>query len=232
MTDQSAIIERIRKLQQMRVENGCTEDEAETAMRMWMGLMARHGIEQDQITPEDDTPRAKIGTRISVQFKKHQLLCAMAAGELYGCQVITYSGGKFGLEFVGRPENIEAAEMTMFWLMNQMEAFYKQALPRGLTKTARAEFRRTFKEACAARILNRAHRMMDEMKQNEQAAQSATGSTALVVQGHFDKLKKENELVLSGMALRKSKPISIGYGSGTQAGREAGDRVKLRKEIG
>lgn len=225
------IIDRIRKLQMMRVENGCSEDEAETAMRMWVGLMARHGIEQSQISKGQDAPAA-IRKRVSETLRKHQLLCGQAAAVLYGCDFLVYSGGKMGVEFIGRTENTQAAEMTMFWLMNQMESFYKQALPRGLSKADRAEFRRTFKESCAARINTRAHAMVDEMKRSDKLAQETTGSNALVVLGHFDQLKKENQLVTADMNIRKGRTLTISSGSGTLAGRAAGDRVKLRKEIG
>ena len=224
------IIDRIRKLQNMTVENGASEDEAETAMRMAMGLMARHGIEQSMIKGVE-APKAKT-KRFSSAFKKHQLWCGQAAATLYGCKLLTLGGGKYGIEFVGRPDNIEAAEMTMFWLINQMDSFYKRALPKGLTQSARSEFRRTFKEACAVRIMQRARQMMDDIQKSDAAAQASTGSNALVVMGHFQQLAKENEDVLAGMAIKKGRPKKMSVGSGTLSGAEAGNQIKLRKEIG
>lgn len=224
------IIDKIRKLQNMTVENGASEEEAETAMRMAMGLMARHGIEQSMIKGVE-APKAGI-KQVSAAFKKHMIWCAMAAAELYGCRLLTIGGGKYGIEFVGRPDNIEASEMTMFWLINQMDGFYKQALPKGLSQPARAEFRRTFKEACSVRILRRARAMMDEMKTNDVAAQASTGSGALVVLGHFQQLTKENELALEGIKIRTGRARSLSIGSGTLGGMAAGDKIKLRKDIG
>lgn len=224
------IIDKIRKLQNMTVENGASEEEAETAMRMWMGLMARHGIEQSMIKGVEAPKAIKKG--FSATFKKHQLWCAAAAAALYGCRLLTIGGGKYGIEFVGRPDNIEAAEITMFWLMNQMDSFYKKALPKGMTQSARAEFRRTFKEACAVRILKRANEMMEEVKRNDAAAQKAIGSNALVVMGHFQQLAKENEDVTAGMNIRQGRARTVSVGSGTLSGMDAGNKVKLRKEIG
>lgn len=224
------IIDKIRRLQNMTVENGASEEEAETAMRMAMGLMARYSIEQSMIKGVE-APKATT-KKFSAAFKKHQLLCGQAAATLYGCKLLTIGGGKYGIEFVGRPDNIEAAELTMFWLINQMDGFYKQALPKGLTQAARSEFRRTFKEACAVRIMSRARDMMDEIQKSDAAAQASTGSNALVVMGHFQQLVKENDDVLAGMNVRKGRAKTMSVGSGTLSGNAAGNKIKLRKEIG
>ena len=96
-----------------------------------------------------------------------------------------------GLLFVGREELIDLAEETMFWLFRQIEQLYKTALPKGMTQARRAEFRKTFKAACAERTLSRVRQYVRDIKRNEQAAQDATGYNALVVKGHFDTLKDE-----------------------------------------
>lgn len=189
---------RLRKLLNMTVENGCTEDEQESAMRMAAGLAARGGIESElealKNASPDTGPVKRKATRkgFTQEFKIHQLLAAQAAGLLYGCELYSYGGGKRGIFFIGREENIEAAEMTMFWLMRQVELLYKQSLPRGMTQSARAEYRRTFKAACAHRVYERARDLMWDMKMNEASAQQATGQNALVVQGYFKTLEQEN----------------------------------------
>lgn len=121
----------------------------------------------------------------------------------------------------------------MFWLMEQLERFYKQALPRGMTQSDRAKYRKSFKEACALRIFQRSVSLMMEMTRNEQTAQASTGSTALVVKDHFKRLDEENEEVMVSQYpnLRQSKAMKFTYGSGTSDGQRAGDRVQLRKEI-
>lgn len=194
---QQSLKDKIRKLMNMTVENGCTEDEQESAMRMAAGLAARAGIELEALRQKDATAaeRKAIKKAVNQEFKLHQVLSAQAAAALYGCDLYLYDGGKQGLLFVGRDENIEMAEQTMFWLMRQVELLYKQSLPRGMTQSARAEFRRTFKAACAHRVYQRALELMRELKSNEQAAQAATGQNALVVQGYFEQLRRENQAV-------------------------------------
>lgn len=189
---------KIDKLLNMTVENGCSEDEQETAMSMAAGIAARLGIEayveqaKAKVGQTAEAVRKAVKKAINQQFKIHQVLAFEAAARLYGCRLFTYDGGKGGLYFVGREENVELAEQTAFWLMRQVELLYKQNLPRGLSQSVRAEFRRTFKAACAARVRDRAISLMYEMRRDDAKAQAATGQNALVVQGYFEQLDREN----------------------------------------
>lgn len=185
---------KIAKLMNMTVENGCSEDEQETAMSMAAGIAARLGIELStvQAAGAEPTKRKASKKAFSQAWKDHQVMAFQAAGKLYGCDFYTYSGGKGGCYFIGRDENIELAEQTAFWLMRQVELLYKQYLPRGLSQSVRANYRKTFKAACAYRVLQRAEELMYEMRSNDATAQKTTGSTALVVQGYFQTLAQEN----------------------------------------
>jgi hypothetical protein len=274
---------KIAKLMNMTVENGCSEDEQETAMAMAAGIATRLGIELSTVTAAGAEPtRRKASRKVFNQvWKDHQVLAFQAAGKLYGCDLYTYSGGKGGCYFIGRDENIELAEQTAFWLMRQVELLYKQNLPRGLSQSVRANYRKTFKAACAYRVLQRAQELMYEMRSNNDTAQRTTGSTALVVQDYFKTLAQENadyykptpeqearyeqqrlererreqerrnaltvaereaedkELErerkkAERAAARRKGPRekSIPWGVGSSAGLAAGDRVKLRREIG
>jgi hypothetical protein len=251
--------DKITKLLNMTVENGCSEDEQESAMRIAASLAAKAGIDLDSCRAVD-APRPKAKSKnVGRDFKPHQALSAEAAAILYGCEANSYNLGADGIVFVGRDENIELAEQTWFWLMRQVELLYKQALPKGLSQTARGEFRKTFKAACAARVRDRAWSLMQDLKKNDSAAQAATGHNALVVLGHFEQLQKEiseywDERVQSwkkqredweqknpeaAKELAKKEAKRKGYrrgrsiptGSGTNAGFAAGDRVKLREEV-
>lgn len=185
---------KISKLLNMTVENGCSEDEQETAMSMAAAIATKLGIDLEAQRQSEPTAAQRKAVRKAVnkEFKVHQVLAFQAAAELYGCELYAYSGGKGGVFFIGREENVELAEQTAFWLMRQVELLYKQSLPKGMTQSARAEFRRTFKAACAHRVYQRAVVLMREMRMNQHAAQEATGQNALVVQGYFEQLRKEN----------------------------------------
>lgn len=188
-----ALRAKISKMLNMTTANGCTEDEQESAMRMAAGLAARAGIDLSTLKPGESksTKRSAKSKTVTGEYKVHQVLAAQSAAQLYGVNVYTYGHGKDGLLFVGREELIENTEDTWFWLMRQVELLYKENLPRGLTQRDRAEYRKTFKAACASRVLQRAINLMREMKTNERQAQSATGQNALVVQSYFATLNQE-----------------------------------------
>lgn len=223
----SPIHDKIKKLFALAADKGASEDEAATAMRLAMGLMAKHGIEQSDL-PSDEIPRTKRGNVMKFKFEKHQVVIANAAAYLYGCRIIFYDMGKSGLQIVGRPENIDATEATMTYLFRQVEALYKENLPRGLTQSQRSEYRKTFKFACACRVEQRARDLWREMCENETAARAATGKNALVVANHFKQLVTEANDELKDV---KARTIKQKMGSGTLDGTAAGDQVKLRQEL-
>lgn len=183
--------DKIAKLMNMTVENGCSEDEAANAMRMAAGIAARLGIALEAVRPAGEA-KPKIKERYkAVMMKVYEAYCAEAAGILYGVECVAPNYGKNGFWYTGREDLIELAEQTQLWLVQQVEQLYKQALPRGLSKKARADFRGSFKDACGERLRARAFRMMRDMKNDEAAAQAATGQNALVVAGYFEVLRKE-----------------------------------------
>lgn len=188
--------DRISKLLNMTVDNGCSEDEQETALRLAAATATKAGIdlatfqaEQAKSSGIAAPKRAAKFKANPTQWKMHQIFAAQAAGVLYGVDVHEYRDGT--ITMVGREENIELTEQTMMWLMRQVELLYKQNLTRGLSQRDRAEFRKTFKVACAHRVHHRAIELMRNMQFNEVAAREATGQNALVVQDYFKTLQQE-----------------------------------------
>ncbi len=217
-----AIKDKIRKLLAVARDKGASEEEAATAMRLAMTLMARHGIEQSQLGAEK--PKVHIDKATAEAVKKYELRVAQAAGALYGCNVVAENGGNTGFCYVGRPANIEAAELTYLWLLDQVEALYKMALPKGLSQSDRAEYRRTFKAACAERVVARAY----DLVKNPGPIQ---GATALVVQGYFDELTAENRAAIDSQLKTRSMKMNFRIGNGSMDGARAGENVKLRHEV-
>lgn len=217
---------KIQKLLTLANDKGASEDEAATAMRMAMGLMMKHGIEQKDLG--GDVPRAKRGSHLKATFQKYQIILAMAAADLYGCRVLFYNGGKEGLLFVGRQDNIDASEQMLIWLTQQVERLYKTDLRRGMTQRERGEFRKTFKWACASRVAVRVSQLVKEMQQSDASAKEATGSNALVVLGHYRTLLDEAEQAIGDV---RKRAITGHYGSGSNQGHAAGDKVQLRHTV-
>ncbi len=267
------IKDKIAKLLNMTVANGCSEDEQEVALKMASSLAAKNGIELEAMRPKDAPKIKATGKFRNEALKPHQAYCARAAAVLYGVECNSYNLGAGGVFFVGREDLIELTEQTMFWLFAQVERLYKEMLPRGMTQQRRAEFRKTFKAACAQRTYERAIHHMSDLRTNEATAQQAVGQNALVVRGYFETLSSEvleywNERHRKAEESRKTYQLrvdaykqtlspdqlkqyerdekrrernaskrvgrrgrSMPVGIGSEAGRAAGDRVQLRKEL-
>jgi len=211
--------------------SGATEDEAASAMNLASMLMTRHGIEMSMEEAQEDP--TGYGEFIPGVYVKWHLFVAEAVGFLYYCRPCWQSNGKYKVvRFVGRPDNVDAASFTFTWLTDQVEALYKQSLPRGLSKDVRAELRRTFKLACAARIRGRAWKLAQAMASNDALSLPATGSTALVVKTHQEKLMGEADNFMKDKGVRIVEHKRSKAGVGTQLGLMAGDTVELQKSLG
>lgn len=223
-------------LAKTRPGSGATEEEAATAMNLAAAMMMKYGI-QVALDDLEHEPAGWSGATERNDYLKWHLFCAEAASYLYHVKPFVWNGRDgYAFEFIGRPEHTDAAKQTFLWLVDQVEALYKQNLPRGLSKSLRAELRRTFKLACAARIRGRAWRMMEELTSKDTVAIASTGSTALVVKSFAVAMLNEAQEAMDAkfpkekrkqMTVRKSKS-----GVGTQIGLLAGDSVKLHKDVG
>lgn len=68
---------KIAALLDMTVERGCTEDEAETAMRMAAAIAAKHGIDLASMTTGEQR-RKIVQKNRKVKLKEHQAFCVSA----------------------------------------------------------------------------------------------------------------------------------------------------------
>lgn len=57
MSERQKIIEKIRKL--LRMQRGGTVDEITTALKLAQELAAKHGIDLNDVNPDDDGPKAE-----------------------------------------------------------------------------------------------------------------------------------------------------------------------------
>jgi hypothetical protein len=227
MTKQETINDKIRKLLAVgSKDSGATESERDTALQMAAVMMARHGINQDEIGTGSG-PKAKVGNMNTDRMIQWKIYSAMAAAALYGCQVILHSKGLKGIQFIGRPDNLDATEETFAWIMAQINLLYKPLVPSHLKGNYRSAWVDKFRVACAVRVLHRAQESIREI-----TTPSAKGA-ALVPVGYFKQLAAENEAAAME-AYPKTKAVKVGgigkWTDGSAAGHKAGDHVKLRRE--
>ncbi len=225
MTDDN-IIHKINALLATAGDSAATENEAATAMRFASALMLKHGIEATQLGEDGDEITAGVGSGSFKFNKKWIQILSWAAGELYGCKTIIYDGSS--ISFVGRPENIAAAEVTMAYLMKQVISFYKSSLPKGMSKGGRAKWRRDFHEACAIRLMVRVREINKSLEQDTKA----TGSTALVVIDHKEKLSAEVDDFFTSQKIRTKKSnISVRRSIAAGYGNDAGGKIRIHNEV-
>lgn len=228
------IRKRIEALLRLAGDAGANENEAASAMAKAAALMAKHGIEVSL----EDQEAIKRGDFVNVDLdlKWHRVI-SQAVAYLYPVKPIlwtNYVNGRevIGWKWVGRPDVIDVAAITMDWLCRQVERLYKECLPKGMTKSDRAEYRRTFKIACAERVFTRAYYLRCALNEDDKVAMEATGQNALVLKDHFEQenAKIKAEMDKMDLSSKKARPTKVGIG--TRWGQAAGDLVKLRDDLG
>lgn len=227
MTADINTINKIKKLLTVaQASSGATENEMMTAAAFASALMLKHNIEV-QLDADEEEGSVKGEWQRGYDEPWH-IQCASAAGFLYYCRPLIYR--RIGVvEFVGRKDNIDACNATLAMLAGEVERLYKLNLPKGMSKIERANYRSTFKMACAMRLAARAWAIMQTLRNDDAKAIAATGSTALVVVQTIDKLLAEADAMLGDVKAIAVKPRKPGLG--TFDGRKAGDTVQLQKQV-
>ena len=197
--------------------NNPSEEEAATAFNMARRLMLKHNIAE-----------ADLGHKSSVEYHRGQsidrdyfkLLASGISQLIPVAAVITHDQH---IKWAGTSVNAQIAnDLLTFWA-DQVEALYKIHLPRGLSKTARAQYRKDFKRNCAIGIIHRAR----EIKKTQISEESGT---ALVVVE--DQLMGEVEAFLSKQNIRLTKPLKIRSSTmGAIHGRIAAKSVNLQRGV-
>lgn len=217
----SAIHEKIKKLLAL-AGNNSNEHEAARAMEIASELMMRHGIEQEQLGGEK--PSIKEGDYFNVDYAWYGD-AAWAAARLYGVRTLRMkSRTDEKWKFVGRPQNIEAAEATFAFIILQVEGLYKAHLPKGLSQRERSAYRKDFKRGCAHRVYARACEVA-----NQQSL--PTSANAIVL--HRSELEREVNDYLEEryQAPKKQVARTIKVGNGYWDGKRAGDSVDLHRSV-
>lgn len=221
------VVDRIRKLLALAKDKGASEHEASFAMAKASELMLKYNIDH---VDDEDAPGFIESRKSPILDQKWHFFLAGAVASLFNCRAV-YTDIVVCHSFVGRPANTEAAADTFEYLVQQVEGLYKQGLRAfrsrmgRLSKSSRAEFRQTFKEACALRIYQR----VVEIKAHERNV--IPNHRALVVIDN-DKEKIEEFLANNGVEDRGKAITARKSGFGTGAGAAAGDQIQLQKGVG
>jgi hypothetical protein len=218
------ITAKIRKLLAIARDKAASEHEAASAMAMASDLMIKYNIDHVE---DENAPGVVEGEYMKEKYDhKWQAFLHTSIAELYDCRGLVRGSYR---KFIGRPFNVSAAEETFPFVVEQVEALYKQSLSafKGkmgrLSKDQRGEFRQTFKEACALRI----YRKVKEIKAAQKNA--IPDHKALVV---VDTMEQELETHFAEKGYSAGRAITVRRsGFGTGAGFAAADQVNLNRRV-
>ena len=226
----SNIIEKIQKLFALASDKGATEAEAAQALSMAHRLMTKHGLDQARVEVKPEIGSGYVDHRMQ---RWHQFI-AMGACRLYGAIPI-FERSSCGFSIVGRDEHRAAAAFTFAFIVDQIEALYKDGLPKGLSKKARSNWRKEFKTGAAIRVSNRIGRIIADLTKDDETAIAAVGCTALVVLDHRSQLEDEvDSFINSTVKGLKTRDMALKVKPTEAAtlGLAAGNKVKINQELG
>lgn len=228
-SEKSKIIDRIKKLFSLSENEGATEGEATSAMKMASTLMLKYGIQAKECSEEIDTIDK---TSIKVSSTKPSLRnLASAAAQLNAVKFV-YNTYYKTFTFYGEEVNREATILLYEFLTKEVYKEYKKAVPKGLSASVRSRFRNSFENAAAVRIAHRAYEIVESWK-NDENAQNDLGVTSLVVTTHIEKqLAKVDEFIKKmGTTFASPQRRRLKYDIGSNAGDIAGQNIRIQHAI-
>lgn len=193
-----------------------SEEEAANAMDMARKLMMKYNIDQRDLGTVSSVGYGETHTLDRDYFK----LLGGAVKIMTGVSMVTFNDGTF--KMAGTNVNVQIAHKLLMFLAEQVESLYRTYLPKGMSKRDRANYRKDFKRACAARIQDRCNKARFHDS-------PVTGRELVVIQ---QELEKEVEAFLASKSVRIAKPMSIRFGSkGGIDGLMAGNDAALQPRV-
>lgn len=219
------VVDKVRKLLQVSTARGATEGEVANAMAIASKLMLQHNISETDVRQAAVEEDLILG-RPEVFGTQHWVsVLGITIASLFNCRhVCDPDTGHHS--WAGRQDNVEACLLTMRWTLQQVESLYKVALAEfggGLSKSARADFRRSFKDAAALRLHVRVQKITAAVRNDIPTHKALTVINQM--------LAKADEGLKAIGGETKAIAICKSIGSGTGAGWLAGDAVQLQRGV-
>lgn len=197
-------------------KNNPSEEEASRAAEMARKMMMKWNIDERDLKTRSPVDYGEPHDLDRDYFK----ILAHIVQKATGTTFIYRSDETFRI--VGRRVNTQVAHTLLMFLADQVERLYKTFLPSGLTKAARAQYRKDFKRNCAMRMLRRA--------EEELRAASKTGTDLVVISNELEQevnafLANQNIRMVQNRAKIRNDTLGAAHG------RQAGDMARLQQAI-
>lgn len=230
------VIKVIQQLSNMTVKRGCTEAEALSAARKMGEMLKVYNLSMDKVFLGET--KCITGSIETGRVSRHPIDATMVAiAEFCDCKIWFSKGYKSSSAYkiFGMPSDVEMAKYLyqVVWqaIEDETEKF-KQSHAYTNSFCARKRASVSFQRGMSVRINRRLREMTDQRHEEEiQESPVVDGeSTSLIVVKH-NKVEEEFEKLSLGLRKQYSNGHKIDNNS-YHAGREAGDKVNLRRPVG
>src|ERR1700730_2362155 len=225
-TKREDLIEKIKALLSKTTEQGCTEEEALSALDKARALMDAHEVTEDELrlTKEEKAIfRSEPADSLDPHNVKFHLMGAVA--EFHSCQAWrTRTREGKAITFCGLPSDVHLAT----WLLDALATFVLGELTRHLVKILppKSEKRKAingFVEGICGRISERAY----ALRKQSDAAATSNGRELMVIKSTAvaDRMKADGIRIRNTYSTRQCDEASY------EAGRAAGDRASFGRPV-
>lgn len=226
MADRNSIIDKIKALLSKTTENGCTEEEALTALAKARAWIDTYEITNDELQLSREEKAILHDESEADARDTHKIKWHLSRGVGRYCNVRIYrDNSKAGLTFVGFKSDIDFAA----WLLDHLADFVHGALCEFLIDCLAPDGNerkleiRGFVIGCCERISDRMMAICDQSKKER----TANGKALIIIKYQaIDELLKAE-----GICLRSSSSRANFSGTGRAAGQSAGDRANFGRPV-
>lgn len=229
MDNRDSILRRLAALKAKFAEgSGCTEAEAESAMKMYNDLMQRYNIEETDVHIRQEGIGFSAFSYKEGKQKHEVYWCLTAIGELTDTkpvvdgQNVTFFGTKPDRDYAEFLYRLTIKSLETEWKAFRYSFNYTKLHRRGVHgKKIRHSFRTAF--------INRLAKRMRDMAGANKIKESSTGTALVLLKAElidaflaekFGKLRKGGE-----------KQTRLSTSEAAEAGRDSADKVRLRQEV-
>jgi hypothetical protein len=211
---------KIRKL--LALGQSPNEHEAAIAMSKAAELMMRYNLEQTDLGEQSSMTD---GDLLDNDERRFHRPIASAIAATCGCVCYYTTRELAAFRFIGKPMNVETATAMYRFVIEQLDGIYKSHLPKGMSKTERAQWRREFRVGIARGVV---HRIMSI----NASVSAQPGKNALVVHKDQDLKEAMDHMMNTRQAapLDTSMPV-VRPTAGSMQGILASEQVRIQNEI-
>jgi hypothetical protein len=241
MEDRKELLAKLQKMLALAERSAGNEQEADTAMRMVLRLLAEHNLSMSdiEISAEHDDVIQEFTYETGVKTEPAMRALIAKCAKLYFCSLLHRSENqyrsKIRYRFIGRKSNIDVAKSMSAYLVATVERLSQEASvqakqndPFGWNASKTRSYRKSFRIGCAVRLSERIEKMIDDAKAAKLNA--SDGSTLPSLAPQYDReaqavadfRRKEGISSTAGRRINLNDGNSSAYNAGYSAGNGIG----------